>query len=198
MSSAEYQTFELDLSTAGSLKFSTFAGRIVMADAELASGDPALNVKMQVRLGTVDNDQIPLRYNGAIDAANPMDVVFTWEAQTGVTATIFASYSKVVDITPRPFKQIVTSSVGADLSTATVTVGTTAVVVSAADAARQSVLIQADSSNSGLIFIGASGVTAANGIELSAGQSIEIDETTAAVYGISDTAGQKVRVLGAL
>lgn len=197
MSDVEYQIFEIDLSSAGSQTIASFAGNLVLADAVDSNGDPALNVKLGVTLGTRDGQAIPLRYNGAVRSKNQRDIQLEWEAQSGVTATLFLSYTDAVTVAPRPFKQIVTSSIGSGLSVDDVTVGTSAVLVLASNATRQKALVQSDQGNSGQIFVGPSGVAATDGIELSPGESLEIDGTTAAVYAISDTAAQTVRVMEA-
>ncbi|OEJ64649.1 hypothetical protein [Magnetovibrio blakemorei] len=79
-------------------------------------------------------------------------------------------------------------------STAAVVVGVAAGLVVAANAARKSVTIQ----NLGAqpIYLGGAGVTVADGLEVAAnGGAFTLSGVSAAVYAISGTAGQDVRVL---
>lgn len=74
-------------------------------------------------------------------------------------------------------------------------VGVTAVSIASANAKRVRLLIEADSANTGTIYLGDSGVTTAAGFgELGPGDSFEL-ETAAQVYAISDLASQNVRTL---
>lgn len=75
-----------------------------------------------------------------------------------------------------------------------VTVGTSAVVIAAADD-RESILIQ----NLGAadIYIGGSAVTTANGIKVVASGGTLTLDSCAAIYGISGSAGNDVRFLEA-
>lgn len=76
-----------------------------------------------------------------------------------------------------------------------VTVGTTQERVSAWDPNREWTKVQALSTNTDLIYIGGDGVTTAAGFgEVIAKEGTEI-KGPAAVYLISGSAGQKVRVL---
>lgn len=72
-----------------------------------------------------------------------------------------------------------------------VTVGTSAVLIAAADLERRSILIQ--NLGAAAIFVGSdNSVTTANGIKVPAGGSYTADNTTT-VYAISGAAGQDVR-----
>jgi hypothetical protein len=76
-----------------------------------------------------------------------------------------------------------------------VTVGATAVVVSAWRAGKLYTMVEAASANTGIIYVGDSTVTTAIGFgELAAGQVITI-QGAAAVYCIASAASQAVRVL---
>jgi len=81
-------------------------------------------------------------------------------------------------------------TLGSSFTHGAVTVGTTATLIKSANANRRSLLIQ--NLGEGNIFIGGSTVTTGNGIKISAGGSIVIDNTTAAIYGIA-AAAQDVR-----
>jgi hypothetical protein len=192
-----YQSFDIDLTNAGSLTFDATAGYLVLYDATNADGTPALDVLMTCRPGALDADPIKMRYHTEIAIENPLRVLFEWAAQPGVSATIFSSYGERVRVRPRPFKQLVSTASASGLADGPVTVGTTAVELAAANATRTGALIQNNASNSNSVWVGGSGVTTSDGVEITPGQSIVIDGTTAAIYGISDVAGQNVRVLEA-
>lgn len=79
------------------------------------------------------------------------------------------------------------------LSNAAVTVGTSAVVVAASNINRRSALIV--NSGAAVVYVGGLGVTTANGIPVPAlGGAIDLS-ATAAIYAISGSAGNDVRVL---
>jgi len=87
-----------------------------------------------------------------------------------------------------------------------VTVGTAAVAVQAAVAGslKLGLIIQADASNAGNIFIGGSDVTTSNGIQLAAGATLSLNDFGTAhsicewdltkVFLVSNQAAQAVRV----
>lgn len=83
---------------------------------------------------------------------------------------------------------------------APVAVGVVAVSVIASNAARKRVIFTADENNTGTLYLGAVGVTVANSaIVLASGESY-IEELASPVqfYGVSDLAGQIVRISEAL
>lgn len=87
---------------------------------------------------------------------------------------------------------VVTVAGGASFAAAAVVVGTSAVQIAAANVLRLRAMVQA---LSGDVFVGGSNaVTAANGVRLAAGESLEL-ETSAAIWAIGSVAGRDVRVL---
>jgi hypothetical protein len=76
------------------------------------------------------------------------------------------------------------------------TVGTTAVSVKAADSNHKSLVFHSPTSNTGTIYLGASGVTTANGgIVLQPGDTwTEEEAAAAAFFAIATAAGQSLRV----
>lgn len=80
-----------------------------------------------------------------------------------------------------------------NLTAAAVTVGTSAVVVAAANVDRRSVLIVNNAAN--VIYVGPAGVTTATGVPVAAGGGALTLNTTAAIYAIAGSAGNNVRVL---
>lgn len=90
------------------------------------------------------------------------------------------------------------------LSTQTLTSGGTAQAVSSTSVKVQSVLIQADLTNAGKVYIGHSTVSSTNGLELSAGDAItitapEVGKGGSDSFDLTDiywdgTTGYKIRV----
>lgn len=91
------------------------------------------------------------------------------------------------------------STVAGTVSSAQVSVGTTAVRATVAgaapNAARKLLLIKPSKNNSGAIYIGPSTVTAANGMEILGPDRVEFDFDAGDYYLISDTVGQTVEIL---
>ena len=85
------------------------------------------------------------------------------------------------------------------VKTKTLTVGTAAaVLLQCATDNRRNVLVVQNTSG-GILYIGGSDVTTANGIKLSAGQIMSLDFLSQCeVWAVSDTAAQDVRVLEAV
>lgn len=60
-----------------------------------------------------------------------------------------------------------------------------------------SVTVKASNSNTGIVYVGTTGVTTATGFELGAGESVSLPvDNTARIYLISDTASQNVSYVG--
>lgn len=90
---------------------------------------------------------------------------------------------------------VVAVAAGSSFAVAAVVVGTAAVQLLATNVLRRSALVQCVS---GDVFVGAgAGVTAANGVRLSAGESLELG-SSAAVWAIGSAAARDVRVLEVL
>lgn len=81
-----------------------------------------------------------------------------------------------------------------------VTVGLTEVEITFTGATK-SISIESDVANTGMIYIGKTGVTTSTGmVQLEPGSSVslELNDTDNAIYAISDTAGQVVRKIALL
>jgi hypothetical protein len=193
MSNAEHTKRRIPLDVAGKLVIDYAFGYIHVFKFEDASGVAVLDAEIEVSFSANEEDFLPLAYNNKI--ATPAERgVIRWNAQPGVTAivTIAKDAGKFFADTPNP-KQLVVASGGTSLTNAAVTVGTAEVLLAAADPTRQSVTIQ----NLGAadVYVGATGLTTATGVKLASGGAITLDKQTAAIYGISGSAGQDVRVL---
>lgn len=91
------------------------------------------------------------------------------------------------------------SSVAGTVSSAQITVGTSAVRAtvsgSAPSASRKKLMIKPSGSNSGRIFLGASGVTTSTGMEIIGPDRLEFEMDAGDYYLISDMASQSVDIL---
>ena len=185
----------IDLSTAGAQTFNQVVGSLTFVRATDSNGVLALGAEVNIQLGDASGQIIPAAINTMVKLSKPVNaVVFSWDAQPGLTATFMVAPDDAVIIHSPPAEQLVTQSMGTTLAASGVAVGTGAVQLVPA-ASRQSVLIQ----NNGAadIFVGSdSTVTTASGFRVPAnGGVLTVDHTTAALWAISGTAGQDVRVL---
>lgn len=191
-----YQIFKIDLTTAGQQDIPAMFTYFRLIRAVGASGVVSLDAIVYVQPRRTGGDEIPMQLNGLVQLPAGTDFVrVRWDAQPGVIVSLFMSdqdRNQGIDVEAPPTKQIVTTSIGSIITDSAVTVGLAAGLIVAASS-RQSVLIT--NNGTAKIFIGAGTVTLASGTPLDIGQSISIDKTTAAIYGISGTAGQDVRVL---
>lgn len=91
------------------------------------------------------------------------------------------------------------ASVAGTVTSAKITVGTTAVRAtvagSAPSAARKKLMIKPALTNGGNIYLGASGVTTGTGLQIVGPDRLEFEFDSADYYLISDTAGQSVEIL---
>jgi hypothetical protein len=84
----------------------------------------------------------------------------------------------------------------ADFSYGQTTIGTTEVQLPAA-ACVKGVLVKALSTNTGIVYIGKTGVLATTGYELTAGEAVTIEvDNVNKLFAIADTADQKVSWIG--
>lgn len=192
MNMAEYQVFRIPLDTAGTFAIDRAFGYFHVVEFQDATGEAVLDGKIELSLSVSEDDFIPLRYNNKVARATDRGRV-RWAAQSGIVAIVLVANdaTRFAADTPNP-RQLVTSSVGTVLEAEAITVGTTEVELSPADTTRQSVTIQ--NLGSADVYIGPTGVTTSSGIKLASNGSLTLDKQTAAVYGISGSAGQDVRV----
>lgn len=193
MTISSLNILRIPLDTAGQYMIEQGFGYVHVFAFVDASGIEKLDGKIEVSFSVSEDDFIPMLYNNRVAWKADRGRI-RWAAQAGTTAIvgIASDPREFAADTPNP-KQLVVSSGGTTLAAAAVTVGTVAVVVSAANTLRQSVTIQ--NLGSVPIYVGPSGVTTASGVAVQAGEAITLDKQTAAVYAISGTAGQDVRVL---
>lgn len=190
MADFEYSITPIPLSVAGEQVIDQEGDFWCFLSALDASGQASLDAKLQVAFGRTTDDFAFAFPNS--DAEGYFDKVrVKWAAQAGLTAYLYISRSPILKLRTPPAKQLVTSAIATTFAHGAVTVGTAAVLIRAANSNRQSLIVQ----NLGTvdIFVGGVGVTTGNGLRVQAGQASTLDKSTAAVYGISGTAGQDVR-----
>ena len=156
---------------------------IVNADSPVKVKGKGINVILKAGQGVQTNQQFSnVEIFNTVAALNSVDYVigngefFNAELSGDVNATI---------------KQ------GATITQAPVSVGIAEIEISAADSAAKYLMIQNKGTSS--IFVGGSGVTAANGIEVASNATLIIDHAAAAQWkAISTVADQDVRILKAV
>lgn len=191
-----FQLVNIDLTIAGTKDFNDKTGVLIFVRAEDAGKAEVLGAKVNVMLGDITADVLPMTSNTIIRCRAPVGMLrFTWDAQPGVTAYILLSVNDDVMIQSPPSRQLVTSASSNVLTASAITVGTAAGLASAASATRQKLTL-INNSAAAKVYLGADAtVTAANGFPLPPGGGFTFEGTTAAVWAISDTAGADVRIL---
>lgn len=155
-------------------------------DINIASSD--IDIQVDLDLTNIVADDAP-------DATeNPLKIGYRSVDSGSVLGALSASGDKANAISDLYRRQYVTSAPNVSLSNAAVTVGTSEVVLATAAAGRQELIVQ--NSGSQPIYVGATGVTTANGIEVSKKSTMTIGLGEALdLFAISGTAGQDVRVM---
>lgn len=193
MSEKQYSVTTIDLTTAGEQEIQQEGDYFCFVTALDGAGAQQLSATIEVAVGRSIDDYVPMTINNIIRGYASRYRI-KWSAQAGIKAYLYVARGpEPLEITSPPARQLVTSAIAAGFTHNTVSVGVAATLIVAASGTRQSLILQ----NLGAadVYIGGSAVTTANGLKLASGASLTIDGTTAAVYGISGTAGQDVRYL---
>lgn len=189
----QYNLFRLNLATAGQVTLEQEVGVLHLWRFEDASGAFKLSGEIAAQFSAAVADAVPMTYNSRIEFAPPAQrCILSWAAQAATFAVIMVAAHKEQVIGENvPVTQLVTGSLGASLNHGAATVNTTATLIRAASSARQSLAIQ----NRGLtsIYLGGSGVTVANGLEVMPGAVADVNGTSAAIYGITASGSCDVR-----
>ena len=187
-----YSAFNINLNSAGEQTLDMFTGVLRVTRIEDATGALDLSGLVQVRVGHQEGDWIILGVGNAVTVRTARRLTVKWTAQTGLTARIFTSPDPAAfDVDADPPAQLAVGDLASSFTAANVTIGTSAGLVAAANGTRKSLTVY--NNGSAVIYLGGSGVTTAAGLPLAVGQGITFDGNTAAVYGISGSAGQDVR-----
>jgi hypothetical protein len=188
--------FTVDLSAADRLPVAGLIGYFHVWDIiDTATGQPVLDGTITAQFGDANGRRVPCTYNSKIEFTTPVELmVLSWAAQPNRSARIIiAEDAQAFEANNAPTRQLVTSAIGSGISNGNATVTTTSGVLVPANTLRQSVTIQ----NRGAveIFIGAAGVTTANGLGIAPGGSYVCDRTTAAIHAVAASGSADVRVL---
>lgn len=190
-----FSIINIDLSAAGTQDFNKTASTITCIKAVYQSGELALDASVNVQLGDVMSDRIPMGINSTATLREPTGLVrFSWAAQPGVTAYFLLSADDALTVTSPPAKQLVTQAMGGSLTNYAMSVGTAAVKLADAKASRQKLSVR-NNSVSSVIYIGTNGVTVANGFPIGAGEGYTFEGTTAELWAVATSAGTDVRLM---
>lgn len=191
-----YRVIPVSLDSDGTHTLNGEMGLIHLVRAETAAGALALDALVNIRLGDVNNDDIPLSVNGQIDASGFSKAIFSWSAQPGVTAYFALSRSSErFRVEAPPAKQLVTSAIATGASYDRQTIDTTASAVAAANGTRHSIGLMADAANSGVIYVASdASVTTSTGWPLEAGEKI-VFQHSARIDAIASASGQALHVI---
>ncbi len=195
MAFAYYKVIPVPLDAAGSRDFAYLGDFLLFQDARRSDGSQELDAAINVKIGRDGVDYARWRLNNKLRGRFD-SFTLQWEAQAGVTAYIYVAAgdgATLLDLDSQPPKQIITTALGSQISTAAVTVTTSVTLLAAADSTRQSAIIQ--NNGSGDIYVGGIGVTTSSGVKVEAGTSITLDKTTAAIYAIAASGNQNTRIL---
>lgn len=183
---------KIDLSVAGSKTIGQEM-QLLMVTEIMNGSSLALDGVVTVHFDQQEGNGVNLRTSNKIFAANRR-IHLSWEAQAGYTATIMTTNDPAfVDADTSPPVRLVTGATGGSIDRGSVSVSTSATEIVAANSSRKSVILQ--NNGGGNVYLGNSSVTA-SGFYLASGQSITLDKTTAAIYGIVSTGSCSVSYLG--
>lgn len=161
-----------------------------------AFGTPVNNVNCQVSFGQSQNDRIPLDYNGRVFLGERASRVakFYFDSRPGVFIFLVTSPNpNMLNLdTPNPLQSF-TTSIGASLTASAITVNTTATLISASSSTTQSRILQNNGANT--VFLGASGVTVAQGFPILSGASLTLDKSYGEIWGITASGISDIRLL---
>lgn len=195
---ASIETISIDLSTARTDRLLEVAGLVVYASEATDS-----TTSLQVRHNEISSGLITLT-KGYGPVFPFYRLYLTNTAQAGKTITLIIGRASPFDIKDNRNQadmltaleavrdELKGSSSGTDNTNATI--GTSAVLVLAANTSRKAFMVSAPAANTGKIYIGfTSGLTTSKGIaELQPGMSLMLDDYQGTVYAISGTAAQSL------
>jgi hypothetical protein len=184
----------IDLTTAGSETISGEYTAAFFKRAVNAAGSRALDALLQVRFGQNATASFPWEYADKIVSGTGWDeITFSWEAQSGVTATIVLASSNELLLEGEPPASLAVGDLASTITAAAVTAGVSEVSAAAANSSRKLLTIQNNGSVD--VYIGPTGVTTSSGLKIAAGGSYSTENSTAAYFVISGTASQNCRIL---
>jgi hypothetical protein len=196
----EITRFDVDLSSAGQQLVSQQVGYFqVWRFRNSVDGSISLDGEIGATFGGQWNaERLPFNFGNKIALATPVDrVLLEWSAQASRIAEILITRDpRGLDAEIRPVRQLVSALQGGTLTPSSITVGTTAALLSGSNPFRLRAVIQALETNLGPVFIGAStsaGTLRANGIKLDPGASFTVTNYSGSLRAAAFIAGQSVR-----
>ena len=161
--------------------------------AATAAKQDALLAELQLKADLADTQPVSA-------ASLPLPTGAATSAAQATLQTAINLLAKLTDTQPVSLAALPAPvSVAGTITSAQITVGTSAVRATVAgtapNAARKLLLIKPSKNNTGNIYLGASSVTIANGLEIIGPDRVEFDFDAGDYYLISDTAGQTVEIL---
>lgn len=191
----QYDLFKQPLDNAGQFILEQAVGVLHLWRFEDAGGNLLVDGEVSVSFGGQLNDTIPFVYNSKIvfDQPTPRTTI-SWAAQPGKVAVFLTSRDpRAMQGDNQPVKQLVSSATGTQIAAGLVAIGTAPTLIRAANLTRAGLQILNDGASD--VFVGPSTVALTTGFRLPAGASIDIDRTTAAIYGIVASGSVNVRYL---
>lgn len=194
--STEYQIFQYNLAAAGNDRVWLDTGFISFLEALDAAGVEAPLTRIEIALGEAVDDWIPFTPGSVLriqKAEKSYMFKVRWPATAGVTIKLlWGSNANDLDLIVQRATQLVVGNMASSVAADTVTVGTSSTLICAANANRTALTIQNDGTAD--VFIGPSPATT-DMLKLAPGASYTTTTATAAIYGISGSAGHAVRYL---
>jgi hypothetical protein len=197
VSGLEISIFRIPLDTAGSQLISQQCGYFHAWRFLNADGSLSLDGEIGASFGGQWNaERIPFTYNSRLALGTPVDrVLIDWTAQPGKVAEILLTRDpRGLDGQNTPARQLVFQGQATTMQNAAGTVGLTSAQLVAANSRRSRCIIRAINTNTDMVWLGPAGVSVANGLPLSPGESF-VGLSSAAYHAISGTAGQSMRIL---
>lgn len=192
----EYNVSVYDLTDAGSDTVELEVGFLAFLRAVDSAGVEAPLTLIELALGDAVDDWIPFTPGSIMRIQNAQKsgkYKLRWAAQAGVTIYfMWGSNANNLDIEVQRASQLVVGDLASTAAPGKVTVGTTSGLIAAANPNRKALTIF----NNGTATIYISDDTATtDDFPIAPGASYTTTTTTAAIYGISGSAGQDVRTL---
>jgi hypothetical protein len=156
------------------------------------SGTVSLGALIQVR-AEVDGEDAPMSVGQRMLGRRARRWRVSWAAQAGIRATLAFYDPEQIDFDADPPAQLVVGAGAATIVGTSVTVGVAEVQLVAANSGRKGISIR--NNGSVAVYIGATGLVVGDGFPLDPGDVWAESDFLGAIFAISGSAAQDVRVL---
>ena len=192
-----FQVIAIDLSADGTKVINDLVSTVQFVRAEYASGALALLTRVNVQMGDVGADVLPTGINTTINAQTPTPcVTFSWSAQPGVTAYFMLAYGRELMVHSPPASQLVTQSMGANLTAVKTTAGIAATKIDAGGTVQTRTIRNNSATGGPIVYLGGDAtVLASSGYPLAPGEVITLSGTSSAVWAIATAVGADIRIM---